>query len=142
MSYNKSKLRILAPRKSINSGSGKVAKTSSARRGRTIRKWLEILDIWRKEKELIIKLTNLCLTGRSKKETYTLALQSRALIDLFDRDLQAIETTLRDLSFDTSERLPSLGGARLEMKRLAGIFHGLKHEILAELVRSYPITIV
>ncbi len=142
MSHNKSKIGSLAPRKSLRSISDKAANPSLARRGRTIRKWLEILDIWRKEKELILKLTNLSLTGRSRKETYTLALQSRALIDLFDRDLKTIETRLKDLSFNTCESLPSLTGAKREMKRLAGVFQALKHDILVELVKSYPITIV
>ena len=142
MSYNKSKTGSLAPSKSFRSISGKIANPSLARRGRTIRKWLEILDIWRKEKELILKLTNLSLTGRSRKETYTLALQSRALVDLFDRDLKSIETKLKELSFNTTESLPSLTGAKHEMKRLAGVFQALKHAILVELVRSYPITIV
>ncbi|MDH3651685.1 MAG: hypothetical protein OEQ53_18520 [Saprospiraceae bacterium] len=113
-----------------------------------LKKWQGIMVRWEKEGDLLFKLVRLSTIGKGD-ESINIKRSSTALKNLFAADIKRMKIKLSDMSSRASDMQAGMLtfrkrmlGLKENIKLIAQEYDRLKHDILEELARCYPITMI
>lgn len=110
--------------------------------------WIKCIDYWEKEARILLKLSSVCISGH-ELVLNKLADSRHALSILFEKEILTLKEMARYFSGMIGTTLPLLPGDQaslidfnIRMTTLQHRFNRIKVELLEQVERSYPITIV
>ncbi|NND34954.1 MAG: hypothetical protein HKN76_20375 [Saprospiraceae bacterium] len=112
---------------------------------RSLKKWIHVLEQWKKEAHLIDRLVNMSVLGEDFKNMKLVKLQS-SLRSFINEEVKEMEVQVLDLqqNIDLLQRCVINSGERMNQTKkkiqdLSKTYGALKHELLHELANDYPV---